>query len=443
MTETERLVDLVRSTTDPSSDVIDRSIRAVRDYVGVAIRGADDETGDVLRAYSNASTASGELSAFDGTAGGPERVCLLNGTFGHVLDFDDTFSTFPLHPTTVVAPAALSAGEIADADGETFLQAYAIGVEVLHRVGKSVFPTQYDRGFHSTAAVGPLGAAAAAGVVFDLDRSELHDAFGIAASSAGGLRKNFGTATKPLHAGFAASSGLRAALLAREGATAHEDAIGGPSGYGAAMAGDAFEPDELLGDDLGGVPDIALKLYPSAHISHGSMEALRQLRERNGLSPDDIASMTATMHPGGKDVMIHNDPETALEAKFSIEFCLAAVLRSGSAGLHEFTDEYVRDPEIRSVMETVDVTYDAEAVADLGRYGGHVTVETTDGRTLEATADAPGSPDNPATEARLRGKFDDCVAPTTVDADRLASAIGGLADGGMVNDITAALEASR
>ncbi|MFO7927594.1 MAG: MmgE/PrpD family protein [Halobacteriota archaeon] len=435
MTETDDLVDLVVSTDDLDSELTERSIRAVRDWIGVATRGSDGDTGDVLRAYSASSPADGSATTFDGTVAGPERACLLNGAFGHTLDFDDTFSTFPLHPTTVVAPAALSAGELTDADGETFLRGYAVGVEVLYRVGKSVFPTQYGRGFHSTAAVGPIGAAAAAAVVFGLDDGELRNAIGIAASSAGGLRKNFGTTTKPLHAGFAASAGLRAVLLARKGATAHPNALGGQSGYGEAMAGEAFDPSELEGDELSGVPDIALKLFASAHITHGSMEALRRLREREGLTPESVVSMTATMHPGGREVLIHSDPGDALEAKFSIEFCLAAVLRSGQAGLGEFTDGYVTDPETRDAMETVDAVYDETAVEGLGRYGGRVTVETTDGETFEAAAAAPGSPENPASESRLRDKFESCVAPTNVDAEPLAAAIEGLADGGSVSDV--------
>ncbi|TKR26205.1 MmgE/PrpD family protein [Natronomonas salsuginis] len=439
MTETDDLVDLVVSTDELDSALTERSIRAVRDWIGAAIRGATGDTGDVLRAYAMASPADGSAMTFDGTTAGPERACLLNGAFGHTLDFDDTFSAFPLHPTTVVTPAALSAGELADADGEAFLRAYAVGVEVLHRVGKSVFPTQYGRGFHSTAAVGPIGAAATAAVVLDLDEDELRNAIGIAASSAGGLRKNFGTTTKPLHAGFAASAGLRAALLAREGATAHENALGGESGYGEAMAGEAFDPSELVGDELSGVADIALKLFASAHITHGSMEALRRLRERERLSPESVASMTATMHPGGREVLIHSDPDDALEAKFSIEFCLAAVLRSGKAGLEEFTDEYVTAPETRETMETVEAVYDEAAIEGLGRYGGRVTVETTDGETFEAAAAAPGSPDNPASESRLRGKFDSCVAPTSVDAEPLAAAIEGLAEGGSVSDVFDAL----
>lgn len=128
------------------------------------------------------------------------------------------------------------------------------------------------------------------------------------------------------------------------------------------MAGEAFDPSELEGDELSGVPDVALKLFASAHITHGSMEALRQLRDREGLTPENVASMTATMHPGGREVLIHSDPADALEAKFSIEFCLAAVLRSGKAGLEEFTDEYVTEAETRDAMGTVEAVYDETAV---------------------------------------------------------------------------------
>lgn len=439
MTATEELVRFVASTDSIPAGTAERSTVAVRDLLGVALAGTASDVGGTLRGYADASPAAGSMTVVDGTAAGAERACLLNGAYGHAVDFDDTFAAFPLHPTTVVAPAALTAGELADADGNGFLRAFAVGVEVLYRVGRSVFPTQYRRGFHSTAAVGPLGAAAAAGVLLDLDPDELRHAFGVAASSAGGLRKNFGTTTKPLHAGFAASAGLRATLLARAGATADRNILNGETGYGRVMAGDDYDPGWLAASGFAGVDDVALKLYPSAHITHGSMEALRQVRERYGLGPGDVESVTATMHPGGADVLVHDDPRTGLAAKFSIDFCLAAVLREGTPGLGAFSDDYVTAPETRAAMETVESVYDADAVADLGRYGGRVTVETTEGATYEAAADAPGSPENPASEDRLREKFDACVADTDVDADRLADAVAGLADGGSVTDVTAAL----
>lgn len=442
MTTTRELTRFVRSVDEVPEEVAERSTVAIRDFLGVALRGVDSEVGVTLRAYADDSPAGGSCSVLNGTTAGPERACLLNGAFGHALDYDDTFATFPLHPTTVVAPAALTAGEMVDAAGDAFLAAYAVGVETLYRVGRSVFPSQYERGFHSTAAVGSFGAAAAAGVLYDLEDLELRRAFGIAASSAGGLRKNFGTTTKPLHAGFAASSGLRAALLAREGATAAPDALEGPTGYGTVMAGEDYDPSALAGDDLTGVGDVALKLYPSAHITHGAVEALRELRSHEGLSLDDVAEVTATLHPGGRDVLIHGDPDDALEARFSIEFCLGAVLRSGSLGLEEFSDANVEDPATRAAMTAVDVEYDADAVADLGRYGGRVTVETVDGRTHEAEAiDAPGSPRNPVSEERLREKFEACVAPTPVDGDRLAAALADLADGGSVADLVYVFDA--
>jgi 2-methylcitrate dehydratase PrpD len=179
---------------------------------------------------------------------------------------------------------------------------------------------------------------------------------------------------------------------------------------------------------------VAIKLYPSAHITHGAMAALADLRAREGLRPDDVASVTATLHPGGADVLIHDDPATGLQAKFSIQFCLAAVLREGSPGLAEFTEEYVDAPETRNAMATVEVDYDADAVAELGRYGGLVRVETADGAVYEAEGvDAPGSPLNPADEERLRRKFDECVAPTSVDGEELATAIAELENRPLAN----------
>lgn len=424
---TADLATFVCTVGDLPAETVRRSKLAIRDYLGVGCFGTTGTTGEVLRQYADAAPAVGEATVLDGRTAGIERAALLNGAYGHAEDYDDTFASFPLHPTTVVTPAALAAGEAANASGRDLLRAYAAGVEVCHRVGRSVFPRQYERGFHSTAAVGPLGAAAAAGVVFEFDEDTLRRAFGIAASSAGGLRRNFGTTTKPLHAGFAASDGLRAAVLARDGATADREILDGEAGYGEAMAGDAYDPSALFVEGFDGVADLALKLFPSAHITHGAIEAFRRLCVEEDLRVDDVDSVTATLHPGGEDVLVHADPETGLEAKFSMEFCLAATLREHSLGPEQFTDDYVRDPATRDAIARADVRYDADAVAHLGRYAGHVRVETGDGTVHEATAvDAPGSPLNPVDEARLRAKFDACLAETDVDTGRLAAVVDGL-----------------
>jgi 2-methylcitrate dehydratase PrpD len=444
---TDALVDLVRSTDTLPTSVTERAKRAVRDHLGVASYGTTVETATVLNRYAEGhpsmgvdADAPGVTRALDGTTTTPERAALLNGTYGHAIDYDDTFASIPLHPTTVVTPAALAAGEAVDASGRAFLRAYAIGVETCFRVGHAVFPRQYERGFHTTATVGPLGAVAAAGALYDLDDDGLARAFGIAASSAGGLRRNFGTTTKPLHAGFAASAGLRAVALARAGATADTAVLDDEAGYLATMAGDAADPAAVTdAEGLTGVSDLALKLYPSAHITHGAMEALTRLRDREGLTPERVARVEATLHPGGKAVLVHDDPTDALEAKFSLGFCLASVLQ-GEAGLSAFTNASVTDPATREVMDRVSVTYDEAAVSELGRYGGVVEVETTDGRTYEATADAPGGPRNPASGTRLREKFDACVAPAAVDGDRLAGAVTDL-DTGTVAGVLDAMTA--
>jgi len=438
MTVTADLAAFVTSVDDLPAKTLSRSKLAIRDYLGAALYGTTGSTCETLDAYVDADPATGAATTLTGAATSHERAALTNGALGHAADYDDTFASFPLHSTTVVVPAALAAGELADAGGDRLLRAYAAGVEVLSRAGQSVFPEQYDRGFHSTAAVGPLGAAAAVGLLLDLDRATLQRALGIAASSAGGLRRNFGTMIKPLHAGLAASGGFRAALLAREGATADPDILDGEASYGRAMAGDSYDPDALEGDSFDGVAEIALKLYPSAHITHGVMEGLRQLRAEEGLTPENVASVRAFLHPGAEDVLIHSRPADGLEAKFSIEYCLAATLRTGDPGLAAFSDESVADIATEEALAQVGADYDADAVADLGRYGGRVTVETTDGILHERTVvDAPGSPLNPVPEDRLREKFEECLTETTIDADRVASVVADLEDR-TVSDLLAA-----
>ncbi len=458
MGETATLAGFVSDATfeDLPEATVEKSKEAVRDYLGVALYGSGHEVGERIGEYVDAAASGGPATVFcRGEAGAP-AAALANGTFGHAVDYDDTFESIVIHPTSPVFGAALAAVEAAaDADspgdlpasaGRDALLAYAVGCEVAYRVGHATYPSHYDNGWHATGTVGAFGAAAAAASALDLDADATRHALGVVASSSSALKKNFGTMTKPLHAGHAAQMGVRAAVLADAGFTADGAVLEGDIGYGEVMTpGGEYAPetvteglDALSGDDWA-VHDIGYKPYPSGVITHAAMDAMRSLVADYDLTPGSVERVVVALDEAANEMLIRSDAKNELEAKFSIEFCLAAVLREGDAGVHEFTDEYVTAPETRAVMETVERDFEEDLFGGgFAGYGARVSVETADGETYTAEErDAPGGPSNPLSEERLRAKFDECARAvlSPEDADAAADAVARLDDDGALSDL--------
>jgi 2-methylcitrate dehydratase PrpD len=448
MDETAMLAEFTKRTTfeDVPAEVIDHSKTAIRDFVGVAVYGSHHAVGDRIHRYVDAQAPGDRSTVFRRGSASVAGAALANGAFGHAIDYDDTFESIVIHPTSPICSAALAAAESTDASTRDLLTGYVVGCETAFRVGHSTYPEHYRNGWHATGTIGTFGAAAAAGSVLELDESQLEYAFGIAASSSSSLKKNFGSMTKPLHAGHAAEMGVRAALLARDGFTADDAVLEGDLGYGEVMTiHDGYDPSEItegLGESWS-VTDIGYKPYPSGVITHAAMDAMRDLVIEHDLHPESVDRVTVTLEDAASEMLIHAQPEDALQAKFSIEFCLAAILREGEAGIHEFTDEYVDEPETREAIEKVERAFEEDLFGDdFAGYGAVLRVETGDGETLRAEERfAPGSPNNPVSEDRLREKFFECVE-TRMDrpgAEDLEAAIRNLDDETPVGEFAAHL----
>ena len=449
MNETATLAAFVASTTaaDVPEEAVERAKRATRDVVGLALHGSAHATGETVASYLDAvGTAGGATVAGRGTAD-PPRAAFANGAFAHVLNYDDTFESVVVHPSCTAFPAALAAAEVADGTGRDLLTGYVVGLDVAYRVGRSVAPTHWHHGWHSTATVGVFGATAAAASVLGLSDAEVRRAFGLAGSFSSGLKKNIGTMANPLHCGHAAQKGVEAALLVREGAAADESIFEGEFGFGRVVTvDDGYDPAPIVDPDAEwAVLDVAFKPYPSGVVTHAAMEALRGILEREDLDAENVDSVTATVDERTMDTIDRHDPQNATEATVSYEFCLAAVLRERDPGIREFTDEYVRDPATRDAIAKVRLdpradpfdSNDAEA-----SYGARIAVETTDGRTFDAEMQtAPGGPSNPLPEARWRAKFYEC-AETALDreaAERVEETVLRLDEEGSLDAFARAL----
>ncbi len=387
---------------------------AIRDYIGVALYGSRHEVGTSIYDYLDAHGGDGGATVIHRGKKSAPAAALANGAFGHAIDYDDTFESIVIHPTSPVFAAALAAVEEADATTKELLTAYVVGCEVAFRVGHSTYPEHYQKGWHSTGTAGSFGAAAASASALGLSEDEIAHAFGIVASSSSSLKKNFGTMTKPLHAGHAAQMGVRAALLAQSGFTADPDIFEDDIGYSQVMTIDgAYNPKHLTEDlyEEWNVLDIGFKPYPSGVITHAAMDAMRALVRDNDLDPSEVESVVVTLDEAASEMLHHEQPQNALQAKFSIEFCLAAILREKRAGIHEFSDKYILEPETQDAIGKVSRSFEPNLFGDeFAGYGAIVRLMTTDGEELrEAVRYAPGSPNNPLDKDRLRQKFFECA----------------------------------
>jgi 2-methylcitrate dehydratase PrpD len=425
--------------------------RAALDSIGVMLAGATEPVAQSVRAVARAEGAIG-LCTVLGTSLRTSAgwAALANGAAGHAHDFDDTNFALMGHPSVPLFAAALAAAEAETADGAALALAYVIGFELDAALGLALNPAHYTRGWHATSTIGTLGCAAAASRLLALDVTQTRHALGIAASMASGLKENFGSMTKPYHAGHAAQSGMRAAQLAREGMTASDAALDGGQGYVAAFSGATLPADAL--DRLGSrweltASGIAVKPYPSCALTHSAIDALIELRARHRIDPAKVDTVEVGVHAVVPDVLRHARPSNGLERKFSMPYCAAAALARGAVGLADFEDGPVRDIATRELMTRVTMVVDPTLPHDLEQHAwSRVSVRLTDGTTLESMPrGASGHPSTPLSDAELLAKFLGCAVPVlgADTAEGVAEQIRHLEDVPDVRALTARLVAER
>jgi 2-methylcitrate dehydratase PrpD len=409
--------------------------RCLLDGLGVALAGSEQAAIDVLERYVRQIGGAPQSRVVgDGSLRLPAHLAALwNGTAGHAMDWDDTqLAEGPdrpygmlTHPTTPPLAASLAVSELlGGVDGRRFITAFVAGFEMECKLTEAVSPDHYNGGFHSSGTFGTFGAAAAAAKLLELDATQTACAIGMAASMAAGIRANHGTMTKPLQVGRAAESGVTAALLAREGFTANEEAIDGPWGY-LAVAGRGAEP-ELVRGRFGAplsieAPGVSIKPYPCGVLTHPSMDALLALMREEKLAAADIERIT--LHAGNNILgpIRYRVATTELEGKFSMAFLLAAIAIAGRAGKAEFTDEFVQRADVQELQRRIETAHDPEIEArGLDKIRSRLVVEARDGRRLEREAGEAyrGGPDNPLTDRQVEEKFEDC-AQGLLDEDRV------------------------
>ncbi len=425
MNPTNQLAAFVATTT---YDDIPPQIRQLarycfRDHLGVGLLGSQSESGEKMHQYVSVSHKGTTATVLGGETATPQGAALANGTFAHVDDYDDTYESIVIHPSTPVVPAALAAAEAEDSSAEELLTALVVGTEVLFRVGHSVYPEHYDNGWHLTATVGTFGAAAAAASIYDLSESVIEHAFGIAGSAAPTtLKRNMGSTIKLTHPGQGAQRGIEAALMARDGWTANTTIFEGKNGYPAVMAPGRENPTvdvEGLGEQWS-LTDVGFKLYPSAIVTHAGIYALEALLEEKGIDGDDLESVEVFVDET-IDVLKHPKLAGPFEAKFSFEFCLSLIATYGSVDPEHFSQGFLEDEELNRQMEMITVIPETKLFgANYFGYGARIRVKTTDGETYtREQRTPPAMPYEMSDEGALESKFLECAA-TVYDDEKVA-----------------------
>ena len=364
MNITKRIAEYVTATDieDFPPDAIEAAKGAIMDCLACTLAGSRESLSDILCRYVAAEGSALIASVVGrGFRTSAANAALLNGAMAHALDYDDITQITKTHPTAVLLPASLAVAEEFGASGKDMLLGYMSGFEVACAVGESLSEAYYDDlGWHPTGPLGAVGAAAAASRIMALDPEQTAMAVSLAASQASGLRQNFGTMTKPFHAGDAARAGVVSAKLVREGFTASEDALEGRFGFIRAFSGGQGFDSERVAQNLGNKcylveSGIEIKKYPCCGSAHLALDAIFDLLSQAAIDPEAVDRIDVMVDFDPPRSLIHPRPVSSLEGKFSMQYCLAAALLDRRVGLPSFTDEQVLRPEAQALIPRIDM----------------------------------------------------------------------------------------
>ncbi len=419
--ETEKLSKFIAETDFEyiPKEAVHVAKKAILDWAGVTIAGSNEPVTRILAEQVKRMGAIGEAGvicrAFRTSS---DLAAWVNGTASHALDYDDTFPNaagYNFHPTVPILSAVLALAEKMSVSGKDVLTAYIVGIEVESRIGASMGRYSSEIGWHPTPVIGTMGAVAASANILKLNMQRVRMALGIASSLSGGLLQNFGTMTKPLHAGNSAKNGIVAALLAKNGFTGNESIMERNFGFCSMFSGGKVNGLGKNEQDLGKTwhiisPGISFKPYPCCRSTHSSIDASLYLRNAPGVDASQVVKIICKTSPQHLKLARFHRPKSAYEGKFSIPYCIAAALLSGKVLLGDFAEEKVSDPEAQALLSKVEFLHPGEYNEDPMSLAQEVVLKLSNGAEYSCRVDTPkGDPQNPMTEDELSMKFKDCA----------------------------------
>jgi aconitate decarboxylase len=443
------LSDSIAQFVSVGAVVTEEAARIVRtgfiDAVATMIAGRDEPVVGIVRKFVAARrSAAGEARVlFGAERASAADAALINATAAHALDYDDV--ALGGHPSAVLVPAVLAEGEHLDASGADALRAYLVGYEVWAELLSREPDAYHLKGWHPTAVMGTVGAAAAVAHLHQLSPAVCRNALAVAASMASGLVANFGTMTKPLHAGRAAACAIEAVRLAAMGLSAAPDAFEHPAGFLAALSPKGRAERERAASGLGRQlrildSGLSIKKYPMCYSAHRVIDALLDLAKAHDLKPQDVERVDATVGAAQASMLRNHTPTTGLEAKFSLEFAVASALVARKVGLAQLTDAFVAQAPLRALMGTVRIaTVDTHCpIEPVFALNDRVVLELRDGRKLDSgeIRFARGNAKLPLREEELEAKFLDCASGANdFDAKALYRALNKLGEQGSLRTL--------
>lgn len=341
--------------------------QALLDFVGVTVAGIDEPLSRILREQilEEGGHPQAQLIGASGRAS-TTQAALVNGSAGHAHDYDDVHTAMNGHPTVPIAPAVLALCEHLAKTGKDLIGAFNAGVDTECILGRYAGPAHYAKGWHATGTLGSFGAAAAAARLHGLGVEDTARALGIAGTQAAGLKAQFGTMCKPLHAGHAAATGVQAAALASKGFESRTDILEINQGFMATQADSAsVERFTKALEQPAYCQDICFKYHAACYLTHSSIEAANNLCASNAFDPNDIRSIEIRVNPGHFDVCNIAEPTTGLQAKFSLRFTAAMAMAGvDTSSIEIFTDELTRDPDLVVLRDKIQVIAHSEPNPD-------------------------------------------------------------------------------
>jgi 2-methylcitrate dehydratase PrpD len=384
------------------------------DTTGTVLAGVGSTSGDHLKTFVDTDSVSDGPAPVFGTTyeTSLQTAVFANTTAGHLLDYDDSSLMTHNHPSVPIVPGLLTAASIRSVSGKELLAAYAAGVETQYVLAQWMdLDSHVEGGWHATSTLGTFGATSAFAHLYGLDIETITTALNIAASFPSGLKINFGTGTKPIHAGHAARSGLVATLMAQSGATAAEEALGAAEGFVGVYASsldesavEQYDPgDWLILDD----ETYHLKKYPCCACSHAGVAATISLAEKHDIGPAVVDAIEVIAPDFTREELRYPEPSTEMESKFSMEYTIARALLDRTVSLDTFAAEQLDSSTAERIRQCV--TYETTESVSFGEYRTTVRIHTTEGTTYETTKTSPpGTHADPLSTNELETKFVRC-----------------------------------
>lgn len=412
---------------------------AILDVVGCMIAGAGDEGAARVRdavATMDAGTGDAVVCGRLAKASAP-YAALANGMAAHALDFDDTFLEAISHASASLVPALFALGDEVDASGDAIIDAYIVGLELHGALGLALNRAHYEAGWHATATLGVIGTAGACARLLGLDADRFAHALNLAFSSAAGTKVQFGSMAKPLHAGLAAKNAIEAARLAAAGVEGRVNALEGPMGMLELYAGPGAPGWDAAFEKLGAPlaidrQGLTVKRFPCCAATHRAVDGVLDLQAEHGFTAAEVAGIDVQVRQGHVQNLRYPAPESEFEARFSMQYCVAVALTSGTISLSDFTPQAVQRPAIRDLFPMIAMRAHSDGVdeeSEADPIPSIVTITLKDGRQLTASQAIPkGDAANPLNDAERQAKFDDCCRGFLPAADlaQLSAAIDRL-----------------